>query len=74
MSYFWCEYHKKAHADNEITDNNCLLVGPYSDREQADDFGFGGHNTESPNCWCRPIVSTEITTGNKVIIHRDSES
>lgn len=38
MTYFWCEKHKQAHRKGDDT-SECLLVGPYSTKEQADEFG-----------------------------------
>lgn len=36
-SYFWCEKHKQAHRKGDDK-RECLLVGPFSTKEQAEEF------------------------------------
>lgn len=41
LSWFWCNAHKESHTGNhcpEGTRETCLDVGPYSTKEEADDF------------------------------------
>lgn len=35
MRFFWCEKHKETHSEDEDSEE-CLLVGPFSTREEAE--------------------------------------
>jgi hypothetical protein len=49
MSYFWCEYHAESHIANGVISEDCLLVGPYSTKEEADEFGRGEQSANNRN-------------------------
>lgn len=38
--FFWCAKHQRAERTGEVVDE-CLLVGPYSTKEQAEEFAGG---------------------------------
>lgn len=64
--WFWCSLHRKAEAEGTDT-RDCLLTGPYSTKEQADEFGGAVRPTPPPS------IATQGRSFPICKYHRDAD-